>query len=233
VGYLNSNLNLELHEMTLQLRVGQRVWLKVQITVPRDIDTTDTGKVRNFNLNCVSTDPDGVLEDEILEDNDVSLILRLLFPDLVVVSNVRHPSHIANGEIVTISAEIKNDGDIEAREVLVTFYVDGKEVKTQTINLLLDGNSRLIPFTWQAMGGEHKLTIKVDPENAIVEKFENNNEKSKDVEVKAGGLGDYLSSREGCSIFLIILVVVFLMIILILIRKRGSIFGWKPGGGEY
>ena len=233
VGYLNSNLNHELHEMTLQLRVGQRVWLKVQITVPRDIETTDTGKVRNFNLNCVSTDPDGVLEDEILEDNDVSLILRLLFPDLVVVSNVRHPSHIANGEIVTISAEIKNDGDIEAREVLVTFYVDGKEVKTQTINLLLDGNSRLIPFTWQAMGGEHKLTIKVDPENAIVEKFENNNEKSKDVEVKAGGLGDYLSSREGCSIFLIILVVVFLMIILILIRKRGSIFGWKPGGGEY
>ena len=160
------------------------------------------------------------------------MILKILFPDLVVVSDVRHPSKISNGEIVTISAEIKNAGDIEAREVIVTFYVDGKEVKSQTINLLSEGNSRLIPFTWQSIGGEHELKIKVDPEDAIVEKLETNNEKTKKVDVETGGFSELFESREVCSIILIIIVLIILLTIMIMLKKRGNILGWKPGGGS-
>jgi hypothetical protein len=229
VAYLNSDTNPNLHEFELKLGVGQTVWVKVQITVPRDIATTDTGRVRTFNIHGESLDPDGILKDVNVNDNDVSLILTLLFPDLVISSEVRHPREILNGEIVTISAEVSNDGDIEAREVLVTFYVDGKEVKTQTINILSKGSSRLIPFTWQAAGDKHTLTIKVDPENAIVEKFENNNEKSKDVDVNVDWQ-DTLTGRETCSVILIIFVAVILAIIVIIIKKRGNFFGLKPGG---
>jgi len=231
VGFLNENLDTTLHRIKINLGVGQTIWVKVQLVVPREIAVSDTGKVRNFNVKGQSTDPDGVMKDENGNDNEVSLVLTLLFPDLVVTSGIRHPSQISNGEIVTISAEIKNDGEIEAREVLVTFYVDGKEVKTQTINLLTEGSSRLIPFTWQAAGGQHELKIKVDPENAIVEKNENNNEKSKDVNVETDALAELLSNRSVCSIIPIIIVAIILLIIIIIIKKRGSLFGWKPGGG--
>jgi uncharacterized membrane protein len=232
VTFINSNTDQSLHEIEMKLGVDQTIWVKVQITVPRDIATTDTGRVRTFNVHGESLDPDGILKDVNVDDNDVSLILTLLFPDLMVTSEVRHPSKISNGDIVTISAEIANEGDIEAREVLVTFYVDGKEVKTQTINLLPKGSARLIPFTWEAMGDKHTLTIKVDPENAIVEKFENNNEKSKDVDVDTDLFADVINNRVVCSVVPIIIVAIIMAIIVILIKKRGSIFGWKPGGGE-
>jgi uncharacterized membrane protein/outer membrane protein assembly factor BamB len=232
VSYLNSNTDVNLHRLELKLGVGQKIWVKVQITVPRDIATTDTGRVRTFNVHGESLDPDGILKDVQVDDNDVSLVLTLLFPDLVISSDIRHPRDISNGDIVTISAEVSNEGDIEAREVLVTFYVDGKEVKTQTITLLPKGSSRLIPFTWEAMSDEHTLTIKVDPENAIVEKYENNNEKSTKVDVGKDLLGDLTSNRVVCSVIPIIIVAIILAIIVILIKKRGSIFGWKPGGGE-
>jgi outer membrane protein assembly factor BamB/uncharacterized membrane protein len=232
VGYLNTNTDINLHKMDLKLGVGQKAWVKIQISVPRDISTTDTGRIRNFNLHTESTNPDGVLFDMDLDDNDVRMELLLLFPDLVVTSGVRHPKDISNGEIVTISAEVKNDGDIEAREVLVTFYVEGKEVKTQTINLLAPGSSRLVPFTWQAVTGEDiTLKIKIDPEDAIVEKYENNNEKTKDVDVESGGIGELLVNRTVCSIIPLIIIIVILAIIFIIIKKKGSFMGWKPGGG--
>jgi uncharacterized membrane protein len=231
IGYLNENLDTTLHKIKINLGVSQKVWVKIQLTVPREIAVSDTGKVRNFNVECFSIEPEGILKDENVNDNEVSLVLTLLFPDLVVTSGVRHPSEMSNGEIVTISAEIKNDGEIEAREVLVTFYVDDKEVKTQIVNLLTEGSSRLIPFTWQAAGGNHELKIKVDPEDAIVEKYENNNEKTKDVNVKTD-FGDILRNRSVCALIPLIIVIIILAIIVIMIRKRGSFFGWKPGGGK-
>jgi uncharacterized membrane protein len=233
IGYLNSNPSTTLHEITLNLGVGQKVWLKVQITVPRDIPTVDAESLRKFNVKAGSTDSDGMVLDKDLEDNEVELILEILFPDLVITSNVRHPSSMINGDIVTISAEVKNDGDIEAREVLVTFYVDGKEVKTQTINLLQKGSSRLIPFTWQATSGDHKLTIKVDPEDAIVERYEDNNEKSKDVNVESGDIfGEFFSNRTVCSILPLIIFAIIFAVIIVIIKKRGSFLGLKPGGGS-
>jgi hypothetical protein len=231
VGYLNSNEDPTLHTMKVNLRVGQKVWLKVQITVPRDIESSEAVNVRRFNLNGESTDEEGQLKDKNLEDNDVSMILKILYPDLVVTSGVIHPSKMNDGEIVPIKVEIKNAGDIEARDVIVTFYVDGKEVKSQNINILSEGSSRLIPFTWQAIGGEHDLKIKVDPEDAIVEKLEDNNEKSKTVNIESEGFAEIFSSREGCSITLVIIIITILLAIVIILKKRGSFLGWKPGGG--
>jgi subtilase family serine protease len=168
--------------------------------------------------------------DVVVDDNDVSMVLTILFPDLEIIGGIRHPSSMETDDIVTISAVIANDGEIEAREVIVTFYVDDKEVKSQTINLLPEGSSRLIPFTWQTMGGAHELSIKVDPEDAIAEQSEENNEKTKNVNVDAGGIAKFLTSREVCALLPIIIIVIILASIAIILKRRGSIFGWKPRG---
>jgi hypothetical protein len=238
IGYLNSN-NKTIRDLNIKLGVGQTVWLKVQITVPKDIPDVhedlhpSADEPWAFLVDCVSADPNGKNKDVDLTNNEVWIKLTILLPDLQVVGKIHHPSSITNGEIVTISAEIRNSGDISAKEVIVTFFVDGKEVKSQNINKLENGRSRLIPFTWQGGSGDHKLVIKVDPENDIVEKSEDNNEKSTTVNVESAGFLDTISSREACSIIPIIIVVVILAIVLVIIRKKGSFFGFKPGGGEY
>jgi hypothetical protein len=240
VGYLNSG-NDTVRSMKLKLGVDQTVWLKVQATVPRDIPDVhdelhpDADEPWYFRLDCLSADPNGKNKDVDLDDNKVWMKLTILLPDLEIVGSINHPkaSSISNGEIVTISAEILNSGDISAREVIVTFYVEGKEVKSQTINKLENGRSRLIPFTWQAKTGDDiKLEIKVDPENGIVEKREDNNNKDTKLTVQSASPFESLSSREVCSVIPIIIVIIILAIVLIIIKKRGSFFGLKPGGGE-
>jgi subtilase family serine protease len=187
-----------------------------------------------FRLDCNSADPEGKNKDVDLTNNMVQVDLQILKPDLMVGPKIHHPKNIGNGDIVTISGEISNIGAIEAKEVIVTFYVDGKEIRSQTINVLEMGSTRLVPFTWQGASGEHKLTIRVDPEDAIVEKNENNNENSTKVNSQdSGGFAEIFSNREFCSVLPIIIVVVILAIIIIIIKKRGSFLGLKPGGGEY
>ncbi|WP_455392151.1 CARDB domain-containing protein [[Eubacterium] cellulosolvens] len=227
VGFLNNNSNPNLHEIELTIGMHQKIWVKIQITVPSDITPLDSNLERRFNIHAESKYPTDILKDVKVNDNDVSVVLKISFPDLCINSPIRHPDQISNGEIVTISADVSNYGDIEAREVLVRFYVDGKEVKTVTIKRLPIGSSRLVPFTWQAADGMHTLTIKVDPENVIVEKNENNNEKSKDVAVESNELAELFRNRVVCSIISIIIFIMVLAII-VKIRKHSSLFVSKP-----
>lgn len=240
IGYLNSNTTTR--EMNLTLGVGQTVWLKVQLIVPRDIPDIDdelhpvADDPWYFRLEAKSTDPDadpnGNYKDVDPDNNEVLIKNIILLPDLEVVGkNINYPSNMEPGKIVTISAEIRNIGDIEAKEVIVTFYVNGKEVRSQTLRELDKDQSRLIPFTWEVASGDNELKIKVDPENAIVEIREDNNEASKKETIEAGGILEIFSNREFCSILPIIIVVIILAFILIIIKKRGDFLGLKPGGG--
>jgi hypothetical protein len=242
VAYLNDG-NTSIRNMKLNLGVGQTIWVKVQLTIPRDVPDThdlhpDSEEPWYFRFECQSADPIGKNIDINLEDNEVMIINKILLPDLIVYkkksgdSGINYPSSFESGTIVTISAEIKNIGEIAAREVIVTFYVDGKEVRSQTINILDKGQSRLVPFTWETVSGDHDLKISVDPENAIVEKNEKNNEATAKVGIESGGFLEILSNREFCSVLPIIILVVILAIIIIIIKKRGDFFGLKPGGGE-
>jgi hypothetical protein len=238
VGFLNEG-NTTIRTLQLHLGVGQKVWLKVQMRVPRDLPDThdELHPIKDapwyFKVNCSSADPAGRNKDINLEDDLVMMKLYILLPDLEVKGKkVNHPSSFDSGEIVTISAEIRNIGAIEAKEVIVTFYVDGKEIRSQTINILEKGQSRLVPFTWEAASGDHDLKIVVDPEDAIVEDNEDNNEGTADVGIQTGGIIEILSNREFCSVLPIIIVIIILAIIIIIIKKRGSFLGLKPGGGE-
>jgi hypothetical protein len=237
VGYLNEG-NETVRDLTLTLGVDQRIWVKVQVRVPRDIPDVhdelhpDAEEPWFFRLESYSADPNGKNKDVNLDDNRVFMSLNILLPNLEVVGKINHPKSIGNGDIVTISAEIRNSGDIAASEVIVTFYVDGKEVKSQTINKLEKGRSRLIPFTWQAASGGHDLKIVVDPEDGIVEKNEEDNTQTARVDVQSEGFLEYISNREVCSVIPIIIVIAIIAIVFVIIKKRGSFMGLKPGGGE-
>lgn len=183
VGYLNNNTDSNIYKMTLKIGIGQHIWIKVQITVPSDIKTTDTGMVHNFSLTCTSTDIDRRSLDVDFGDNNVLMVLKILFPDLELSGKINRPQNITEGEIITYSAIVTNIGDIKADNVVISLYVDGDEIKSQTINQLEHNQSRLIPFTWQATSGEHQVVVKADHDNIIIESLENNNELSEIISV--------------------------------------------------
>jgi uncharacterized membrane protein/outer membrane protein assembly factor BamB len=229
-GYIN-DVDETVRSLKLRLGVGQTIWLRVQMIVPKNVPYDESGDEEHgqwhFLLNSVTTDPNGKNKDVDMTNNEVWVKLNVLLPDLQVVGKIHHPSSITNGEIVTISSEIRNIGDISAKDVVITFYVDGKEVKSQTINHLDKGRSRLIPFTWLASAGDHDLKVEIDPDNEIVELRENNNEKTAEVKVDEQSMLDIVSTREVCSVIAIIIVLIILAIVLTIMKKKGSFFGLR------
>ena len=163
------------------------------------------------------------------ENNAVLVKLKILLPDLELASNILHPKSITNGQIVTISVEIRNIGDIAANEINIVFYVDGKDLQSKTLTRLDRNRLRLITYTWQAPAGKHELEIRIDPENNIVEKREDNNDKSSIIEVKESAFLGISSLREFCSVLAVIIVIIIVSIVVVTIKRKGSFFGLKPG----
>ncbi len=226
VAYLNEE-DENIRNLNLKLGVGQSAWLRVQMFVPREV-RPKPDEIWKFGIECESIDPLGMANEANLEDNQAFINLKILLPDLEVVSKIFHPSTITNGEIITVSAEIRNIGDISARDLIITFYVDGKEVKSKTISKLEISRLRLITFTWQAVAGDHELKISVDPEDDIVEIREDNNAKTSNVNVQEADIFGVLLNREICSVIAVIFAIIIFSTIILIIRKKGNIFGLKP-----
>ncbi len=87
---------------------------------------------------------------------------------------------------VNIVAHIWNSGDWGASGVLVEFYDGSTLIGSQTVPSInpgyWEGVHVAITTTFTSMGG-HLIWVSVDPDNAIVEVYENNNNVSSDIEV--------------------------------------------------
>ena len=226
IRYLN-NGNKSVYNLKLRLGVNTRIWLKLKMTIPKKIPDIlielPPNKVTllNFALKCLLIDPNSQNQDINQNDNEVLITLRILYPDLMIKDKkLNHPSSISSGSLVTISAEVINSGDIKAEGVVVTLYIDNNEIKCQTIKTLEKGQSQLIPFTWEASAGKHELTIKVDPENTVVEKYEINNEGKSRIKVSSENFLGFLGKYEARLISLILLGLISLILILVKLTNK-------------
>jgi subtilase family serine protease len=88
------------------------------------------------------------------------------------------------GEVVLIDVEVYNKGRADAGDFKVEFFVDGVSRANNT--LIVGSNStNTMQFTWTATEGTHEIAIKVDPEDAIGELDESNNNASRQITVSA------------------------------------------------
>ncbi len=139
--------------------------------------------------------------DAIVNNSDSTFILNWIInvsnkPDLIMaLENISFsyvPSEVENGEVkenvnVTINATVYNGGLGDATNISVSFYDSspgqGNNIANLTITNISAGGSQNATLNWTSIIGTHDIFIIVDPENAIVETDDGNNNASKTINV--------------------------------------------------
>jgi uncharacterized membrane protein len=238
VAYVDNGSN-SLHNIKLRLDIGQRVWIKIEMVIPRYFPGVipqihpSSLEPWYFTLGCqylISQDwfEDTNDTDVCSNDNMVIIKLKILMPDLEIFGSLIHSDGVSKGEMMTISANIRNIGNISAETIVVTFYVNNEAIKSQIIKRLAPNECRLIPFNWQTEQGHNKFRIVIDPNNEIVEENENNNEGTSDLEIQSGEPFSELFENENKMLIsgfvglVIILMILFVGLVLFRQRLRSS-----------
>lgn len=94
------------------------------------------------------------------------------------------PANATEGDEITFNATVANTGDETAENVTVSFLVDGELVSNETIETLNPGDdTNVTSDAWNATEGNHTATVDVDPDDAVSESDEADNDRSEDFSV--------------------------------------------------
>ncbi|MFC1989320.1 CARDB domain-containing protein [Chloroflexota bacterium] len=99
-------------------------------------------------------------------------------PDLIIDSIIWSPANPSEGEGLTFTATIKNQGNGKADESYVSCYVDNAHLASSPVNPIDAGATDNKTFTWIVEAGSHTIKVVADYHETITEGDETNNEKS-------------------------------------------------------
>jgi hypothetical protein len=125
--------------------------------------------------------------------------------DLAPTSLSLSPTKVKGGDSVTFQAEVANLGGTPAANVAVRFLLDGAQLGTErTIASLAGGASVAVSSeAWTAKheDGSHRVTVLVDPANAVAESNEANNTRDATFLVEGNKIanGSFEQSSNGSS----------------------------------
>ena len=108
-------------------------------------------------------------------------------PDLTVSKGGIQPSNHSpsSGEVVTLTAKVRNAGTADASGVVVRFTDDGTQIGERMIPSIAAGGSATTSVTWTPSGaGTHEIAVIVDPGDLVDEQVEANNAASRSVKVR-------------------------------------------------
>ena len=91
-----------------------------------------------------------------------------------------------SGELVTITARVRNAGDAAASPVTVRFTDNGTPIGEGVTSAIPAGESRTVSARWVAgAAGRHTIGVTADEADLVDEQVESNNSASRSVEVRA------------------------------------------------
>ena len=99
-----------------------------------------------------------------------------LRPDPVVLEDYSIDVEIPQlGDTISIQTTVQNFGNVEAKNVGISFEAEGSEISSQTVNLN-PGASKVLEWDWTPLSdGSIPVSFVVDPDNLIEEISESNN----------------------------------------------------------
>ncbi|MEM2900188.1 MAG: CARDB domain-containing protein, partial [Thermoplasmata archaeon] len=88
-------------------------------------------------------------------------ITRTIKPSLELYGISFSPASAKEGEIVSISACVKNKGMITTPIIALVLLIDGEEIATQSISPIIPGDEGYAKFEWTARAGTHSITVRI------------------------------------------------------------------------
>ena len=142
----------------------------------------------NHNIKAVADANNDVHEcDE--NNNDKQKSIEVDGPDLIIQDITLPTGPVCLGKPVTIAVKVKNQGGCAAGASTVKYYVDNQYNGSDTISSLNSGRTSTQTFTWTPTTcGTHNIKAVADANNNVKECDENNNEKTRSVNVKCPDL---------------------------------------------
>ncbi|MBI4188195.1 MAG: hypothetical protein HY529_03200 [Chloroflexi bacterium] len=110
-------------------------------------------------------------------NNALEVTVLTVLPDLIIQSLTWSPASPVEGDNVTFTVTIKNQGGGKAEPPVVGFYIDDTALSYTSVSALTSNATTSQKFNWFAQPGAHTVKTAVDPYNRIVESDESNNEK--------------------------------------------------------
>ncbi|MFW9881695.1 MAG: CARDB domain-containing protein, partial [Candidatus Thorarchaeota archaeon] len=147
-----------------------------------------------------------VKDNEDAWSETVEINFKIAAYDLVIEKISFSKTEITEGESVTISIEINNQGDANATNITVKFYDGNKEIGTKSVDEIRPGDSEKLSMSYQPSVGDHSIKVIISSDNENLLEFDTeNNDISKSLKVNM----DWMPWMIMIIIVIIILIVVF------------------------
>ena len=185
-------------ELAISLNVGGSVYIGMNVEIPEVND----GEIVSFSVEARNESGVEVINHTL----DFSIEIKMA--DLYIIGNIT-TTELTLGKNASFTVTIGNKGEMAVEKVEITLFVDNKRVDTRNLSRIVVGDEKLVTFVWPVNGGEHKVTVAVDPNNVIAETYENNNVRSMSIDIDEAIKKDKKS--PGFEIFY--LVVIFIIVV--------------------
>ncbi|MCD6421905.1 hypothetical protein J7L13_00965, partial [bacterium] len=144
--------------------------------------TWTANKCGNVQVKAVA-DANKNIEESDETNNEMEKSLNIKCPELpdLIVESITWKIKEGTENTVEVTVTIKNQGEADAKGFTVKYYVDDKEVDSDSISSLSKGGTTARTFEWNASGkspGDHEVKVIADVSNKIKESREDNNVKT-------------------------------------------------------
>ena len=120
-------------------------------------------------------------------------------PDILVENLTWDPVSPKEGDAVTFTAKLKNQGQVPVTNSFnVSLYIGNSLFDTKTINTLAVGSSANVTFkTWTGVAGNNDVKVVADSSNSIIESNEDNNTNTNELTIQGQSSIKVLSPNGG------------------------------------
>lgn len=164
--------------------------VKFQYTLPKEYEVDAVELQARLNMREPRTLAETTYEDNVLTTN-----LEVYEPLVdLEARDIQSGNPVPANTKQTASVKIRNNSEIDQENVLVWYRVNGKNVKTERIDLLRVNEEKLRSFQWSAPNFDTNVTLSVvvDPNRETSDIDRSNNTATRAVKVNKGS-----STNEG------------------------------------
>ncbi|MCK5253991.1 MAG: PKD domain-containing protein, partial [Thermoplasmata archaeon] len=86
--------------------------------------------------------------------------VRLYLPSLFISDLVHDGTSPIEGDTITITAKVGNEGEADAEGVIVRLFVDGVDVYSDLVTVVVDGETT-VSYPWTSDEGAHTIRVEV------------------------------------------------------------------------